>query len=220
MPVRPLSLHFGSVADPFRILVVCSANICRSPFAAALLRQRLAEKFPDRAGEVDVSSAGVRALVGHAMDPVAAQLLEARGGSGQGFAARQVGADLLRQSDLVLVMTREHRRAVVTLAPAALRKTFTLPELARIARAHATRTDGSHTDGSHTNGSHTDGKGPAAALRELAAAAPALRGPTAPPNPSDDDVADPHRRPLEEYEQAAGRIGDAVDEIVGALGEP
>ena len=45
------------------ILVVCVGNICRSPMAEALLKQRFPEK--------NIDSAGVGALVGHAADAAA-----------------------------------------------------------------------------------------------------------------------------------------------------
>ena len=47
------------------VLVVCVGNICRSPMAVALLRHRLADP------EVRIQSAGIAALSGSAMDPLA-----------------------------------------------------------------------------------------------------------------------------------------------------
>lgn len=43
--------------------------------AERLLRERLSEQLGDRSGEVVVESAGVRAVVGHPMDKMAAQEL-------------------------------------------------------------------------------------------------------------------------------------------------
>ena len=48
------------------------------------------------------------------------------GGDPDGFAARQLTAAHLRQADLVLGMTREHRAAAVELVPATVRRSFTL----------------------------------------------------------------------------------------------
>ena len=196
-------------ADRFRILVVCTANICRSPLAAELLRRRLAERFGADADDVEVTSAGVRALVGEPMDPYAAALLaEVTGPDGalgsHQFAARQVDERLVGEADLVLTMTREHRRAVVQLVPAAQRRTFTLRELARIARAAPGRAEDTDTS-------------LAAGLRTVLKAAPALRGPTAPPDLADDDVADPYRLDGAVYRQAVRTIRAAIEDVVDAL---
>lgn len=51
----------------------------------------------------------------------------------EGFAARQISAELIRAADLVLTMTREQRAAVVGAVPEAVRRTFTLREFADLA---------------------------------------------------------------------------------------
>ena len=101
-----------------RILVVCTGNICRSPVAAAMLRARLSGRA--------VSSAGLGALAGHGVEPSAARLAEADGLSVAGHQARQLGAEMLAEADLVLVMSEGQRRAVAELVPAALGKTLLL----------------------------------------------------------------------------------------------
>ena len=50
------------------ILVVCVGNICRSPMAEALLKQRFPEK--------NIDSAGVGALVGHGADDAAIKVMQ------------------------------------------------------------------------------------------------------------------------------------------------
>ncbi|RMG36458.1 MAG: low molecular weight phosphotyrosine protein phosphatase, partial [Gammaproteobacteria bacterium] len=49
------------------VLLVCTANICRSPMAEALLRDHLKAKGLDR--RVKVASAGIRAMAGMPPDP-------------------------------------------------------------------------------------------------------------------------------------------------------
>jgi len=110
-----------------RILAVCTGNICRSPAVERLLRAELG----DGVGTT-VSSAGVGAVVGAPIPVQMATLLRAQGVSPDGFAARQVTEAMLQGSDLVLALTREHRSRIVELCPAAVRRTFTLLEFARL----------------------------------------------------------------------------------------
>ena len=98
----------------FRILTVCSGNICRSPLAEQLLRAGLAG-----IDGVSVGSAGTVALVGEGMTPEA-QGLSVRFGAADAAAhvARLLDEQAIRDADLVLGLAREHRRAVVELVPA------------------------------------------------------------------------------------------------------
>ncbi len=100
------------------ILTVCVGNICRSPVAERLLRQRLPE--------VQVGSAGIGALVGKPMDPSARDWLERQGLSGEGHRARQLNAELLRWADLVLVMEKGHKNYIGARFPASLGKVHLL----------------------------------------------------------------------------------------------
>lgn len=101
-----------------RILVVCVGNICRSPVAEAMLRRALPHK--------SLSSAGLGALVGQGVDPLARELAEADGLDVAGHSARQLSRAMLAEADLVLVMSDGQRRAVGKLSPEALGKTMTL----------------------------------------------------------------------------------------------
>ena len=52
-----------SAGRPFRILLVCEANVCRSPLAEYLLRKGLSSKGADTRG-FELSSAGTHAYDG------------------------------------------------------------------------------------------------------------------------------------------------------------
>jgi protein-tyrosine phosphatase len=103
-----------------RILVVCIGNICRSPMAEFLFRQRL-----DRP-DVHVSSAGLGALVGRPIDGHAMQILQEHGIDAATHRARQLEPNMLRQADLVLAMERRHLKVAARLAPEASGKLFLL----------------------------------------------------------------------------------------------
>ncbi|MEX5721711.1 arsenate reductase/protein-tyrosine-phosphatase family protein [Geodermatophilus maliterrae] len=121
-------------ATAFRLLFVCTGNICRSAAAERLARRRLAELLLGSAAPVQVHSAGTRAVVGAAIHPDSAAAVRALGGDVDGFAARRLRRPMVTEADLVLTMTREHRQAVLGLEPRALSRTFTLREAADLAR--------------------------------------------------------------------------------------
>ncbi|MCK9876465.1 protein-tyrosine-phosphatase [Frankia sp. Ag45/Mut15] len=125
---------------PWTVLMVCTGNLCRSPLAQHLA----AAYFPARRGspgaawvsqQLAIASAGVHACDGDAMHRHSVELLRARGLDPTGFHSRRLTPDLVERSDLVLCATREHRSAVVTQCPRALRRTFTLREFARLTSA-------------------------------------------------------------------------------------
>ncbi|MFD1195092.1 low molecular weight phosphotyrosine protein phosphatase [Seohaeicola saemankumensis] len=91
------------------ILVVCVGNICRSPVGERLLRQAMPE--------LDVTSAGINALVGKPADKTASEVAATHGLSLHGHAARQFTAALGASHDLILVMERGHKREIARMAP-------------------------------------------------------------------------------------------------------
>jgi protein-tyrosine-phosphatase len=91
------------------ILVVCTANICRSPVAEALLKDRLHDRGHD---DWRVSSAGTWARIkrgaSHNSQVVAAQY----GFDISNHLARMVEESLLGEADLVLCMEEGHVEAL------------------------------------------------------------------------------------------------------------
>ncbi|WP_022890737.1 low molecular weight phosphatase family protein [Agromyces italicus] len=201
----------------FRILTVCSGNICRSPLAEQLLRAGLAQ-IPG----VEVSSAGTIAMVDSGM-PAQAAALSARFGATDASAhrARQLDEQLIRGADLVLGLAREHRRAIVEHVPAATRKAFTLREFAHLAAA-VTDEDLDDAlsllplvDPVETMPVETESAAVDARLRAAVIAAASLRGVVAPlDNPDDADVIDPYRQSDAVYETSASQLVPAVQATV------
>lgn len=115
-----------------RVLVVCTANVCRSPMGEALLRRSAEAKGLD----VEVRSAGVR-VPGLPVDPDAVRALAVHGLDIAAHQPRQATRELLRTDGehLVITMTREHVRDIVSIDRSAWPRTFSLPELVRRARA-------------------------------------------------------------------------------------
>jgi protein-tyrosine phosphatase len=122
-------------SQPFDILFVCLGNVCRSPLAEHLLRRRLDELLGGGVSRVRVSSAGVRALVGEPMNELAEAELRRLGGDPGSFRAHQLTAVAANGADLVLTATRALRSRVLEEAPRALKRTFTIRELAALLRS-------------------------------------------------------------------------------------
>jgi len=174
------------------ILAVCTGNICRSPAVERLLAAGLAGT-----GTL-VTSAGTHAVVGHPVSAPMVPLIEAAGARADGFAARKRTAEMLHGQGLVLTASRRHRSAVVELVPAAVRRTFTVLELARLLAAAGP----------------LPGSTVAERLAALPAAVAAVRGPS---TVGDDDVVDPIGRSDAVYRESFDQIAPAVAVIVRAL---
>ena len=115
-----------------RVLVVCTANVCRSRTAELLLRQRLTA-----AGvAAELSSAGVRAVEGAPPCAVMATLLRQRDlALDPALGARRASRELIEDHDLILVPERAHRTALAQLLPTGRGRTFTFLEAAALADA-------------------------------------------------------------------------------------
>ena len=188
----------------FEILTVCTGNICRSPLAALLLSTRLADL------DAKVNSAGTRGLSSARMTPEAQTLALALGVDPKDAASHRsrylIELHLLTP-DLILTMTREHRRAVLELAPSRLRSTFTVREFARLA---APLSGDELRDAADEAGADA-----AARVRAAAALVASLRGVALPPTePVEDDVIDPYRRPWSTYQESAAQLVPALGEVM------
>ncbi|MDN3905247.1 low molecular weight phosphatase family protein [Arthrobacter sp. YD2] len=183
-----------ATTEPFRILTVCTGNICRSPLAERLLQAGLDQMAP---GEFSVTSAGTGALVGADIEPHVAGFVNIFGGDPTGFTARQLTEAILPEQDLVLALTRGHRSSVVGLAPGLLRRTFTLRELARLLPLVDA------DPGAPSKERWQQGLARALMLRSVH-----------PAGPQEDDVVDPYRRSDAVYQQMLRQLTPAVNELL------
>lgn len=185
-----------------RILVVCTGNVCRSPYAHLTLAAALEGASP---GCFDVSSAGTHALEGHPVDPGSATILDALGIDHMDFAARQLSAQLMADADVVLTLDRTHRSGALAYSPRHLKRTFTLKELARlIETADARRPWVQRLAGLETVDERW------AAMPEHLARERGLSR----VDEGADDIADPYRQPQEAFEAMAAEVDAAVATIV------
>ena len=101
---------------PFRVMTVCTGNICRSPMAEIVLREAL--KAAGLGDAVVVDSTGISSEEeGNPVDRRARRVLAEHGyPAGDGHRARRVTAGGLSGCDLVLPMTAHHARVLRRIA--------------------------------------------------------------------------------------------------------
>lgn len=117
MKLWPFGRSGGAVAAEVSVLMVCMGNICRSPTAEAVLRQRLA--MAGLGDRVAVDSAGTYG--GHAGEPpdARAQRHAARRGVDLSrLRARKIGPDDFRRFALILAMDQDNLDALARIRPA------------------------------------------------------------------------------------------------------
>lgn len=120
--------------DVRTILVVCTANEARSP----LIQRVLAAEFDHHApGRFSVISGGTRvSRPGSPMAPVARSVLRANGFTESPFASQALSANMIADADLIIAAETSHMDAILDLAPSAMKRTFTLLQLAEMAAAY------------------------------------------------------------------------------------
>lgn len=176
------------------ILIVCEGNVCRSPYVERVLRARLDAVAP---GAFQVSSAGTAAEPGAAMFPRSSDAVLRHGADPSGFAGTPLTARVLDGPALVLTLERQHRAAVLDIAPALLRRTFTLREFERLVRPLL--------------GQDAVGAGFWDDFPRLVAGS---RLGTAPTDPEADDITDPVRGDDADHARMCALADEAIDAVV------
>jgi protein-tyrosine phosphatase len=179
------------------VLVVCTGNICRSPYIERVLAHELAGTG------ITVSSAGTGALVGAPIDPESASRLAAAGANADGFTARQASREIVTEADLIIGATREHLGPLVQLYPRALRYAFALHDLADLL------TDVSPEDIAAAPGDNR--------VAKVAAAAITQRGIVNPRLPEESGIIDPYRQSAQVFDQMVDEIATSLPTVVAAL---
>lgn len=212
------------VTTVFRILLVCTANICRSPAAAELLSRRLAP-YVDR-GVIEITSAGVTALPGSPGCATSGALVAELGPPSSSrrdgeHTSRAVTAALVDGADVIFALDRSHRAALAQLSPAARARTFTLRQAAGL----SADVSGYLTGGSVPPGADPMPDDTGARLHWWVTELDAARGrgaipPTDPPPEWDPaDVPDPHVVGDELHRPAVSFIAAATETVAAGIVE-
>ena len=194
--------------EPLRILVVCTANVCRSPLAADVLRTSTTGTL--------VTSAGTEAEPGERMCAQSAGRVGHDDAARATHRAQLLTADLLAQADLVLALDRTHLAAAARLAPECRPRMFTLRQAAAIAE---------HVAAALEWGGRPDGAPPLTAsamdhqtwlVAELDAGRGTVNGwPEGREDIPDDHGAPAHGASLDDVVATAGELAAALTVLAG-----
>lgn len=123
------------------VLVVCTANVCRSPMAEVLLRRAAEQRLGERVGTVTVASAGLDALEGAPAARGSVAAMRRAGIELEGHRARRADDDLVDAADLVLTMEADQVARLVAGRPDRFERVLSIGELVDLAAAHGGRRD-------------------------------------------------------------------------------
>jgi protein-tyrosine phosphatase len=176
------------------VLFVCTANICRSPMAEAILAGRLR----DLGAQMRVGSTGLRAVGGPA-DEIAREVLATRGLDLSRHKSTGVTPRDIMDATLVLVMERAHLIEIGTTVPGSWSRTFGLTEVVALGERHGPRrADESIGEWLARLQVHRDPSGVLQAGTEF-------------------DIADPHGGTVAAYERCADQLTRLIDALVVLL---
>jgi len=171
---------------------LCTANVCRSPVGAAFLARELG----DRGIAARVTSAG-RLSGGWPTTPENVEVMRTHGVDLAAHRSTEATPALVRDSDLVLGMAREHVRDALALDPDAWPRAFTLKELVRRGETIGARRVGETIPGWLAR---------VAGDRDIS---------TVLGSSPDDDVPDPMGQSIARYEATV----DEIEQLVARLAE-
>lgn len=106
-----------------RIIVLCTANTCRSPMAEAMLRKKLGDK-------AEVISRGLM-TTGAGASEESVEIMREMGYDISEHISRRITVDEIEKADLILTMTHNHKLILTNAVPEAKDKIFTLCEYAK-----------------------------------------------------------------------------------------
>lgn len=125
-----------------RVLFVCTANVCRSPLAAGLMKLRAAHA----GAPMKIASAGTLAE-GVKSDPHVVSVLAEYGVDAAEKRSRLLTPELIANSHLILAMTITHARRVISESPEHRERVFLLREAVQLASSIGPRSDDMPVDG-------------------------------------------------------------------------
>ena len=109
------------------VLFVCTGNSCRSVMAEYLLKNKIKGRE-----NIEVFSAGTAVFIRSTASAETISVLREESIDAMGHVSQPINTILLKQSDLIFVMTRTHREQVLERVPAVEKRVYLLKEFANI----------------------------------------------------------------------------------------
>jgi protein-tyrosine phosphatase len=183
-----------------RILVVCTANITRSPIAELLLDAYFRRHLPEWQWPV-VSSAGSHARPGLPADPPMAAVARSWRLEPDEHSSRRVTREVATENDLIITMELRHQQVVARLGPRLAERTFRFTELAELLDAADPGVLAASVDEAASGRDR---------LRVVTSTVHALRARSV---IAVSDVADPHGGPDGPYTDTARELAGLVERV-------
>ncbi len=108
------------------VLFVCAANICRSPLAMGILREKTRQNADE---DWLVESAGVWARQGDRIESLSQLVVLEKGIDLSAHRSRRISADLLHDFNLILTMEMGQKEAIKAAFPQFSRKVYLISEM-------------------------------------------------------------------------------------------
>lgn len=199
------------MAEHFRILVVCTANVCRSPLGERVIAARLADAAHDGLIEehlVVVRSAGVDAEPGDPMCPQSAAVVHM---APQEHRAQRLEPAMLEDANLILTADRSHRGECARMLPSCRPRLFTIVQAAALAEVVATALEAGELPDGAPPLPHGADQRLSWLVGELDAARGSMAGmPEGYEDIEDDHGAHDHAATLVQVREAAERLATAI----------
>lgn len=113
-----------------KVMFICTGNICRSAMAHAIMEKEIKER--NKENEIQVYSCGTFAEDGSYASVNAIEAMEYYDINLKGHRATNIINSNIKEMDIILCATKDHKRMVFNLYPELKERTFTMKEFAEL----------------------------------------------------------------------------------------
>jgi len=108
----------------FKVLIVCTANVCRSPLGEAILKKMVSAAGLNSL--IEVQSCGIWGMDGQKTSSLTEQVAKENELDLSRHQSRSIRPEIMKQADLILCMTPQHQQELIQFFPSQEKKIFTL----------------------------------------------------------------------------------------------